>query len=304
MKIKKILIFLIIIFSTNFSVALENKILVKVNNEIISTVDILKEIKFLNSLNPSFRKIDNIEAFEIAKKSLIKQKIKEIYLIKIFNKLILKEDYKDILLTKYSMMNINNLIDLETYLKNFGISIQDLEKKIIIDIFWSQMIVNRYSNAIKIDRDKIKRDLLDSNNFIEYNLSEILFETNLDEIDEKNQIIRNSIKEDNFEKTALIYSLSDTSSNGGLIGWVKENSINKNILLRLEAIDIGEITDSITVPGGILILKINDKREVKKFEDLELEINNTIKLSTNNQLNRLSNILLNKIEKNITINEL
>ena len=80
-KIKKtifsfVIIFLSIITKVN---SVENKILFKLNNDIITTVDILNEIKFLSIMNKEFKNIEKNKKIEIAKNSLIKQKIKFIY---------------------------------------------------------------------------------------------------------------------------------------------------------------------------------------------------------------------------------
>ena len=60
----------------------------------------------------------------------------------------------------------------------------------------------------------------------------------------------------------------------------------------------------IVIPGGFLILKIENTREIDVEFDLEQEIQNIIKKKTNEQLNQLSNIYFNKIKKNIEVNEL
>ena len=58
------------------------------------------------------------------------------------------------------------------------------------------------------------------------------------------------------------------------------------------------------MPGGFLILFINDIRKVKKVIDLDEEINLEVIKQTNDQLNQLSNIYFNKIKKNMKINEI
>ena len=58
------------------------------------------------------------------------------------------------------------------------------------------------------------------------------------------------------------------------------------------------------IPGGYLILKVNEKRITKKDIKLEDELKKIIEIKTNKQLNQFSNIFLNKIKKDIIINEL
>ena len=79
------IIFIALIYSLLIiynSYSLENKILFKINNEIITTFDIFAEIKYLETINDEFGKLKETQAFEVAKKSLIREKIKEIELKK------------------------------------------------------------------------------------------------------------------------------------------------------------------------------------------------------------------------------
>ena len=114
-----------------------------------------------------------------------------------------------------------------------------------------------------------KKQILDnqSKSQVSYFLQEILFETkNNSSIQEKYNQIKISIKNDGFEKTAVIFSISDTSTNGGSIGWIKKNSLNPKIYKELEKIEVGEYSKPIVIPGGFLILKIKDiKTEIVKW---------------------------------------
>ena len=113
-----------------------------------------------------------------------------------------------------------------------------------------------------------------------------------------------SINQNGFENTALIYSLSDTSKNGGEIGWINESAVSKKIARELSLININEFTKPIKVPSGFLILKLNDIKKEKKEINLKEEINRITNIKINEQLNQFSNIYFNKIRKNIRINAL
>ena len=69
-------------------------------------------------------------------------------------------------------------------------------------------------------------------------------------------------------------------------------------------ININNFTKPLVIPGGYLILKVNEKRITKKDIKLEDELKKIIQIKTNEQLNQFSNIFLNKIKKDIVINEL
>ena len=72
-----IILYVLVLFPSQIF-ALENKILFKINNETITTIDISNEIKYLTLLNKEFKKFKQNEIFEIAKDSVIREKIKKI----------------------------------------------------------------------------------------------------------------------------------------------------------------------------------------------------------------------------------
>jgi len=299
----------VIFFSTiiKFSVlASENKILLKVNNELITTIDILNEINYLKSINEDINNLENKKIIEIARNSLIKDKIKKIVLMPIIKKMeISDDDFKRILISNYSNTGFTKIDEISQHLEKYNIKPKLIRNKMTINAIWSQFIYDKYSKNIKIDIDKLRQDILTNESQTEYLLSEIVFDLKEKQtINEKFNIIKNAIKENGFANSALIYSISETSSSGGNIGWVSENSINKKILKKIMKIDINNFTEPLVIPGGYLILKVNEKRIAKKDIRLEDELKKIIEIKTNKQLNQFSNIFLSKIKKDIIINEL
>lgn len=300
------LIFILVLFFNNIAFSFENKILFKVNNEIITSLDIFNEINYLNSINKNFKNLEKEKVYQIAKKSIIREKIKEIFLLNVYKKVDLNsKDFNKLIVDDYSYLGINNLDDLDLYLKQFGLSINSLKKKISVKTLWTQFIYNKYYNRININIDQIKNDILRNDKQKEFLMSEILFNLESNEIlEDKYSIINKSIRENGFENSALIYSISETSKNGGKIGWVKENSINNKVLGYILKLKNDKYTMPIVVPGGFLILKLNDTRITTKDINLEKELETIIRTKTNDQLNQFSNIFLNKIKKEVRINEL
>ena len=95
MKIRIYIIILIIqlTFFNNIAKSNENKILFKINNEIITTLDLLNEIKYLKTLNADFKEFDQNKIYEISKNSLIREKIKEIELLKFYKSIKVNDEY-------------------------------------------------------------------------------------------------------------------------------------------------------------------------------------------------------------------
>ncbi len=307
--VKLIITICVIFFSTviKFSLlASENKILLKVNNELITTIDILNEINYLKSINEDINNLDNKKIIEIARNSLIKDKIKKIALTPIIKKMeISDDDFKRILISNYSNTGFTKIEEISQHLKKYNIKSELIRNKMTINAIWSQFIYDKYSKNIKIDIDKLRQDIQTNEDQTEYLLSEIVFDLKAKQtINEKFNVIKNAIKENGFANTALIYSISETSTSGGNIGWVSENSINKKILKKITKIDINNFTEPLVIPGGYLILKVNEKRITKREIILEDELKKTIEIKTNKQLNQFSNIFLNKIKKDIIIDEL
>ena len=306
MKIKLFIFLLCIYFFSTLIYAIENKILFKVNNKIITSIDIQNEMKYLNAINPSFKDLEKEKMLEIAKNSLIRIRIKEITIKKIIEKIELNDsEFKRILISNFSSIGINEIEQLSKYLFQYDLNIEMLRKRIEIESFWNQLIYAKYKDNLKIDIENIKGDILKDNKQNEYLLSEIVFNLDSGEnLQEKFEIIKQSISEKGFENTALIFSISDTANVGGKLGWISENSINKDILMKILDLNINNYTTPIKIPSGFLILKINEIKETDKDVNLEEELQKVIRIKTNQQLNQYSNLFFNKAKKDIFINEL
>ena len=116
--------------------------------------------------------------------------------------------------------------------------------------------------------------------------------------------VKNKIKNQSFESTAKELSISSTAVSGGDLGWINENSLNIKLKDVIKNLKIGRYSDPQTIPGGFLIIKLNDINNKKISLNMKKELNNLIKLKTNQQLNQFSNIYFNKIKKNIKIEKI
>ena len=136
-------------------------------------------------------------------------------------------------------------------------------------------------------------------------MSEISFEAlNLKDLNDKFIEISYAINNEGFDFAALKYSTSPTSKFGGKMDWINENSLNKTIKAAILDLKINDFTKPITVPGGFLILQINDIKKDEVQIDVEKELKRLINYEKNNQLNQYSQVYFNKIKKNLQIDEL
>ena len=305
-KIISSLFFIFLIFFFSFDLkANEVKILAKVNNNIITNIDVKNEYNYLITLNTSLKEIDKRQVLQYAKDSLIKEKIKEIEILKIY-KLNEKNKTVDLMIKEiFKNLGFNSKKEFENYLKNNDLKFNEVYKKIEIEAVWNQMIYTKFKDKIFIDEDELKRKISRNQNKIEnLLLSEIIIPLeNKNEINLKyNQIVQ-SINLIGFKETVIKFSISDSKNNSGLLGWVNKNTLSKKIQNQLQDLNIGEITKPILISSGIMILKLEDKKIDEKNNNDEIELDRLINFEMNNQLNNFSSIFFNKIKKDIIINE-
>ena len=50
------------------------------------------------------------------------------------------------------------------------------------------------------------------------------------------------------------YLVFDTSSNGGKLGWIRQDFLNNKIERKISNLSVGEITEPIVIPQGFIIL--------------------------------------------------
>mgnify|MGYP001266854256 CR=1 FL=1 len=293
----------------NICYSIENKILVKVNNEIITSIDIENETKYLIALNPSIENLIKDKIFIISKKSLIKEKIKRIEINKNYIKIEPPENYVDTVIQNiYQNIGLKSLDNFKKYLEIKGVNYEIVKKKIEIEAVWNQLIFTKFSEKIKIDKEKIKNSILKNKNkkIKSLLMSEIIFEIkNLSDLDSKYLEIKKIIDSKGFDNAALSFSISNTAQIGGRLNWINENSLNKNLKKKIQDLEIGKYTGPISVSGGFLILQLNEEKNIKndKKIDLKIEVNKKIRLETNKQLNQLSTLHFNKVKKDIQIYE-
>ena len=302
------IILILFYFIINFSVSRsEIFIKAKVNNEIITNLDIKNEKNYLIALNPKLKNLENNKLERYAIDSIINEKIKKIEIEKYFE---ISEDevvVANILRDLYSNIGISDLNEFKNYLNNNSIDIDQVKKKISIEIAWNEYIVKKFSYAIKIDEDKIKEKIskIDKNNILEnFLLSEIIFTlTSKDNLEDKYSLIKNSISKIGFEESAKVFSLSDSKNNGGNVGWVYKSQLSKKIVEKIENLEIGQFTDPIPTQGGFMILKLLDKKNEKIEIDKKEQLKNAINYEKNRQLTRYSTLQYKRIYNKAAINE-
>ena len=308
LKKKTIILVLIFFLLSNFSYSkIDLQIVMKINNQIVTSYDLEKETNYLLALNPELNRISKNDLIKLAKKSITKEMIRKSEILK-YKELNLRNTQIDSVLKNIIQnLNYSDQSQFESYLSDFNISIYDLKKKIEIENEWKSLIYSKYYDSVKINKDilidKIEKTSNDEFS-LEYNLSEIVFDKKQNiSLEEYFKKILESIEINGFENTANLYSISDSSKIGGKIGWIKKNNLSFEINRKLDNLKIGSYSDPIKIGNNYLILRINDIREITIKFDKQKELNKMITNETSRQLDKFSNIFYNKIKLNSTISE-
>ena len=310
---KKIIFYILIIFNLCATQvkSLENAIKFKINNEIITSIDVYQEEKYLIVLNQNLKKIDKDKLKTLAIDSIIKEKIKEIELVKYYK---IESVLDDNNLTKiienlYQTLGFENEKKFKNYLESQNLTFSSVKRKLAIEMLWNNLIYKKFNNRVIIDETEIKNNLNKEIKNLTFSkdllLSEILIKNSKDlKIDILYQKILKSIEDIGFANTANIFSISNTAKIGGKVGWVKQTSLSKQILERIINLKKGQISKPIKINETFLILGIDDIKISKKKIDINKIISNKISYEKNQQLERFSLAYFNRVKQSIKVNEL
>ena len=304
---KKILIITIILISLKVNAQVKNtiNIVARIDDQIITNIDVEKEINYLIAINNELQTIEYSEMRKFAEESLIKEVIKKKELEKHYE-LNVKNDYlESYIVNFYNKINLSSIEEFEVYLSQYDLEIDEVRSKFEVEVIWNEFIYTNYKEQLNIDIEAIKKKVnkkkIKTNSYL---LSEILFQIkDKGESRSKYQEIINSINKIGFVNTANIYSISTSSKSSGDIGWINEGQLSKKIHNSIKELKVGDISKPIIVPGGMLVLKVNDKKKENLDFDKEEELKKIIAYEKNKQFNRFSLIHYNKIKFNSKINE-
>ena len=307
---KKITLFILVfLFYSFLAFSQQISIVTKVNENIITNIDISNEIAYLKFLNPKLNEIKNKKhIFNLGKSSLIKEIIKKKELKKYLdiNKdyNVLKKIEKDLILKK----SLKNKNELEKLIKSKNLNYEDVLLKLKIEALWNELIYQKYNKSVKINenylKQQVKMNKKNIKNKYNYYLYEILFEVSQKEnLNDKLNLIKSSIEKIGFKNTANIYGISDSAKFGGEIGWIKESQLSNIIIKKIMNLEINEISDPLQTPNGYLILKISEKEKINEPFDEQKNLAMIKQFEINRQLGQFSLIHYKRLKKDALIND-
>ncbi len=274
-NLKKITLLIIIFLfaSSNLHGEIKDGLFATVGNKAITESDIVKEIKTILILSDQPYSIEKREVLQsVAVRETVKRNIKKIEIAKYNNISYNESDLSRELIFIAEKANA----DIETLKIKFsqnGINFSDVIENIKTELKWNSLIYQLYNKRLNINLDEVEeqlKNLSDKKNVNEYLISEIIIKpVSKDELNLEISKINDEIKNYGFEKVAMEKSISDSSINGGDLGWISENLISDEFISKIINTKIGEISDPVLLPEGIVLFKVRDKKTSEKVVNLE-----------------------------------
>jgi peptidyl-prolyl cis-trans isomerase SurA len=294
--------FIFIINGPTYS-SIKNNIIVKVGDEIVTSVELENKIKIILLLSNEVRNQQNINRVKtLALKSLVNLKLKSDELKKYDIQISQTTINQHLERASISLQIKKN--DLKNLLIANKINYAQYKEEVEIELNWQKLNIEIYSSKIPVNDDQILKEL---NEFIknseeikEYHLAEI--EINSNNSLEKEELIndiKNNIDLSGFSKTANKFSISPSAIDGGDLGWINSAGLSEKVSKIIKNLKPGNISEPIIRTNTILFLKLIDSRVVKKNANLDLNslkttlINNKkteyFNLYSNNHLSKKRN---------------
>jgi len=306
-KYKKILIVILFLFSTISVVnsAVEDSLFATVGRKALTKSDIVEEIKIILILNNEKFEEDKRKTLEqSAVKSVIRKTIKEIELEKFeYTKINLKDLDSEI--NKRAKSLGLNIEEFEERFKSNNLNFRKYKENIKIELMWNSLMYQIYKVQLSVNKNEVEEQLKlfeNETGIQEYLISEIIVKPNLnEEIDIQIKKIKEKIEFEGFEIVAKNLSISETAMNEGNLGWVRENMISKKFKSAIINTEIGKLSEPIILSDSILFFKVNNKRESKKFSNMD-EAKKSLELAEKNKiLNMYSLTHFNNLKRSIPI---
>ena len=278
MRLKSLVlsILVILICFHNNDLEASIKIKYKIGDEIITNTDIINEKNYLIFLRPDLQNLSDNEILKIAENSLVREIIKKKEIKRVFKDLNNEKIVNEVKKKLFMFKNVNSEVEFLKLLKGNTTDYKKIVEKMKYEAFWNELIFQKYNTLIRLDKEQLRINLktkLSNDKKFEYNISEILFEIEKDEnLESKYKKIIEYINLNDFKTAASRFSISNSANSGGKVGWIKETLLSENLNSILKKKSKNEITKPIKYPSGYLVLRMNDKKELKQEINFEKEL--------------------------------
>ena len=303
-KIFVILLLLFLHFTKSYA-SVSDSLFATVGNKALTKFDILKELKLILIINgQSFSEDRRIQLESAAVNSAIKNTIKRMEIEKYNDLSYDKDDLNKELVRIASNLDMDVDLLRSTLLAN-EIEFSYLTAQIQTELLWNSLIFNIYKDRVSINIDEINEQLeliQSAKETYEYLISEIIINPVTEDM-RQNKIneVKEKIKLDGFEQTAVDLSISETGLKGGDLGWINENVLSKQFKSKIVMTKVGEISEPVILKEGILFFKVRDKRKIEKFSSLEKAKDQLVKSQKTKILNMFSLTHYDNLKRTISI---
>ena len=306
-KIKKI-IFVAIFFIfgiESLKAEIKDGLYITVGNKAITKSDIVEEIKIILILNNiSYSEDKRQELQQMAVKSAIERSIKEIEIKKNDSLKYNNEDLNQELKRLASRIKID-VDTLKSIFESNNLDFSTVKDQIKTELLWNSLIFNLYRNRLSINLEEIDEQLKLNQNkkeIEEFLISEILLNpVEQNKVNEKINEIKKKIDSEGFKNVALTSSISNSSTNGGDLGWVNENEIAKKFKSKIFNTAVGSISEPILLNEGILIYYVRDRRKIENIVDLDQLKDQLVRLEKTKILNMYSLTHYDNLRRSVAI---
>ena len=160
-----------------------------------------------------------------------------------------------------------------------------------IPILWFNTVNKKFSSEISLSNSSSDSKFSESTGAeIQVLLTEIIVPSSSGATAPTNEIVETLRKIKSIEKfsdAAYRYSAAPTKTVGGKITWQSISKLPASVKQLVLGLSIGEVTEPLSIPGGIALFQLRNIREVKSekpkieiIDFLELEFDKNVKIET------------------------
>ena len=238
-----------------------------INGEVITQTDIDQRLALLAIANNGPIPADQIDEL---RQQVLRNLIDETLQIQAARaeKITINDKDIDRAIVRVSQNNKQTPEQLDAYLQARGSSLKTLRRQIEGELAWDRLQRAKIENSVSVGEDEVKAviDRLNaSKGTREYRVGEIYIPAAGDPsqaVTRANQILEQLKGGASFAAYARQFSEASTAAVGGDLGWVRPEQLPQPIAATLQAMQAGQISNPIPIPGGVSIVAVQDTRNV------------------------------------------
>ena len=267
----RLIVFILLLHYCFSGKTYEVKIVAKVNNEIITNIDLENRLKMALNLS---NLPDDPEIRKKLKPRVLDSLIDESLKIQEANRLGVFVTNKEVV-EQINRLEERLKIDKNTLLENYKtkkIPEITIINQIRSQLLWEKILYSIVIKNVTVSEKKISEtyDLfIQKSGEIEYNISEIFISLDNIEAEQRINSIYTKANSQNFLLLAEQFSdgvvfLGNLNNN-----WARESLLDQDVKKGISGLNIGEISLPIKSSAGYHIILLNDKRKTKKIKENE-----------------------------------